>query len=95
LQQNAGPVAHQLIGPHSAAVVQIFQNLESVLDNGVALLTPDMGHKTHAASVVLLGAGIQTVVLEVFDFGSRCHGALLKMTVDRENTATQQKCQPI
>jgi hypothetical protein len=31
----------------------------------------------------------------VLDFGCRGHGALLKITVDLENTATQQKCQEI
>jgi hypothetical protein len=29
----------------------------------------------------------------VLNFGSRGHGALLKMTVEEENTAMQQECQ--
>jgi hypothetical protein len=52
-----------------------------------------MGHKADAAGVVLVGSGIETVLLQMRDFGSRSHGALLKMTVDVKNTATQQECQ--
>jgi hypothetical protein len=59
----------------------------------VAFFTPDMGNKTHAARIVLIGVGIETVFLKMLDFGSRGHGALLKMTVDNEDTALQQRCQ--
>jgi hypothetical protein len=74
-------------------VVQVFENLQCVFDNVVALFTANMGHKTHAARIVLIGGGIQTVVFEVLDFGCRGHGALLKITVEPEDTAMQQKCQ--
>jgi hypothetical protein len=38
----------------------------------------DMGHKTHAARIMLVGRRIQTVFLKMLDLGSRRHGALLK-----------------
>jgi hypothetical protein len=38
----------------------------------------DVCHKTHTASIMLLGRRIQTVFLEMLDLGSRRHGALLK-----------------
>jgi hypothetical protein len=51
-----------------------------------------MGHKAHTTSVVLVGVGIKTVILKVFDFGSRSHGALLycvgkRSLVHRNNNA--------
>jgi hypothetical protein len=51
-----------------------------------------MGHKAHTTSIVLIGARIKTVILKMFDFGSRSHGALLycmgeKSLVHRNNNA--------
>ena len=87
LDQDTGAVAHQFVGTHRTPMVEVFKNLQRILDDGVAFLTTDMGDKTHAARVVLIGIGIETVFLKMLDFGSRGHGALLKMTVDDKNTA--------
>ena len=78
LDQDAGAVAHQLVGAHCAAMVQVLEDLQALLDDGVALLALDVGHEADAAGVVLVGAGIQTVFLEMLDLGSRRHGALLQ-----------------
>jgi hypothetical protein len=81
LDQDTRAIAHELVCPHGTPVVKIFQNLQGILHDGVALFAANVGHKTNAARVVLMCAGIQTVVLKVFYFGSRSHGALLKMKV--------------
>jgi hypothetical protein len=61
----------------------------------MALLASDMGHKTNATGIVFAGRRIQTVVLKMLDFGSRSHGALLKVRMDTEPTAVQQKLQAL
>ncbi len=77
LDQDAGAVAHQLVGAHCAAVVEVFEDLQALLDDGVALLALDVGDEADAAGVVLVGAGIQAMLLQMLNFGSRRHGALL------------------
>ena len=54
LHQDTRPIPHQLVSPHRAAMVQVFENLERVLDNRMALLAPDMRHKTNATGVMLI-----------------------------------------
>ena len=65
-----------LSAPTAPQVVQVFQNLERILDDGMGLLALDMRHKTHATGVVLTGVGIQTVFGQMLDLGCRAHGAL-------------------
>jgi hypothetical protein len=43
----------------------------------VALLALDVGHEAQAAGVVFVALGVQTVVLEMLDLGSRRHGEIL------------------
>ena len=93
LDQDTGSVSHQLVRTYRTTVVEILKNLESILDDGMALFAADMGYKTDTAGIVLVGSGIQTVVFEVLDFCCRRHGTLLKITVDEKNTAVQQRCQ--
>jgi hypothetical protein len=50
----------------------------------MALLAFDVRHKTHTTSVMLLIGSIQTVVLQMFFFGSRRHGALLQNSAGHE-----------
>ena len=78
LNQDPRAIAHQLVSAHRTPVVQIFENFERVGYDAVALLAPNMGHKSDAAGIVLLAGCIQPVVLKVLDFGCRRHGALLK-----------------
>ncbi|CPO01337.1 Uncharacterised protein [Bordetella pertussis] len=61
LDQDAGAVAHQLVGAHGAAVIQVFQDLQALLDDGVALAALDMGHEADATGVVLVVRVIQAL----------------------------------
>jgi hypothetical protein len=42
---------------------QILENLQALLDYGMALLVLDMGDKANATRIVLIGGVIQTLVL--------------------------------
>jgi hypothetical protein len=53
LDQDAGAVAHQLVGADRAAVVQVLQDLQPLLDDGVRLDALDVGDEADAAGVVL------------------------------------------
>src|SRR5665647_1442708 len=50
LNQNPGTVAHQLVGPDGTPVVQVFKNLQRILNNVMRLYALEVRHKTHAAS---------------------------------------------
>ncbi|MNV17656.1 hypothetical protein D3C71_1084490 [compost metagenome] len=54
LDQDAGAVAHQRVGTHRATVVDVFQNLQSLRHDVVALDALDVGHKPEAAGVVFV-----------------------------------------
>jgi len=68
LQQNAGAVAHEFVGPHGAAVVEIGQNLQALLHHGMAFLAFDVGHKAHTAGVVLVRRVVQAMLAQLIDF---------------------------
>jgi hypothetical protein len=61
-------------------VVQVFKNLERILDDVMGLGAPDVRHKPNATCVMLVGRRIQTCFLEMQYLGSRRHGALLKIS---------------
>ena len=73
LNQNARAVAHQLVGTHGAPVVEVFKNLQGLRDDGMAFVALDMGDKTDAARIVLVGTCIQTVLFKMLDFSSCSH----------------------
>ena len=75
LNQDTGAIAHQLIRAHSPPVVQVFENLQGTAHNAVAALPPNMGHKTDTASVMLIRPAVQTIRLQVLNFGCGCHSA--------------------
>ena len=54
LDQDAGTIAHELVRAYGAPVVQVFEDLERIADDAMAFLAPDVGHKAHAAGVVLV-----------------------------------------
>ena len=54
LNQNTCTVTHQRISPHSAAVIEVFKNLQTLLNDGMRLVPFDVRHKPHATSVVLM-----------------------------------------
>jgi len=77
LQQNAGAVAHELVGAHGTAVVEVGQYLQALLHHGVAFLPLDVGHKAHATGVVLVRRVVQAVLAQLVDFKAKRHGKLL------------------
>ena len=97
MNQNARAVAHQRIGTDRTTVVEVFQNLERLRHDGVALVAFDVGHKTHAAGVVFIRRVVQTLILQLSFFRSRGHGAILnkfngtKRILQRSNHANQIK----
>ena len=59
LDQDAGAVAHQLVGADRAAVVQVLEDLQTLRDDRVRLAPGDVGDEADAAGVVLVGGRIQ------------------------------------
>ena len=59
----------------------------------MALFALDMGDEADAAGIVFVGGRIKTVFLQMFDFGSRCHGALLSFRRESEDIALHKQCQ--
>ncbi len=61
LNKDARAVAHELVGPDRAAVIQVFQDLQTLLDDCVAFLALDMGHEADAAGVMFVLRVIQAL----------------------------------
>ena len=61
LDQDAGAIAHQGIGAHRAAMVEVDQELEAQPDDLMAPGALDVGDKAHAAGVVLIAGVIKTL----------------------------------
>lgn len=61
LDQDAGPVAHQSIGTYRATMIEILENLEPLVDDGVALLTLYMRNKADAAGIMLVAWVVKTL----------------------------------
>jgi hypothetical protein len=80
LDQDAGAVAHQLVGTDGAAVVQVLQDLQGVLDDRMRLDAADVGDEADAAGVVLVGGGVQPGLFQVLDFGGSRHGGSFGLT---------------
>jgi len=55
-------------------VIEVFKNLQALLNDGVAFVALDVRHKSNTARVVLVGTGVQTVFFKMLDFSSRGHG---------------------
>ena len=53
LDQDAGAVAHQLVRAHGAAMVEVLEDLEPLLDDRVILLALDVCDEAHATGIVL------------------------------------------
>ena len=79
LNQDAGAIAHQLIGPHCAPVVDVLQNFQCLRDDVVALLALDVGDKAEPAGIVLVPGGIQAVLCQVRNFSSGSHGGCVHL----------------
>jgi len=74
LDQDTGTIAQQRIVAGRAAVGQVFEDLQALGDDAVALDVPDMGDKADAAGVVLVGRVVESLSLG----GSVIHLAILK-----------------
>ena len=61
LDQDAGAIARQRIRTHRAAVREVLENLQALLDDGMALAILDVGDKADAASVVFVGGVVKTL----------------------------------
>ncbi|OIQ78883.1 hypothetical protein GALL_394070 [mine drainage metagenome] len=97
LQQDAGAVAHQLVGADRAAMVEVLQDQQPVAHDVVRLHALDMGDETDAAGVVLPARAIQALLDHRLDFGRLGH-CRLRMEFwgnAGQFTATQQAWQEI
>ena len=61
LDQDAGAVAHQRIGAHRAAMVEIDQKLQALADDLMGLGALDVGDKADAARVMLVARVVKTL----------------------------------
>ena len=97
LQQDTGPVTHQFVSAHCAPMVEIFENLQTLLNDCMRLVPLDVRHKTHAARIVLIGRVVQAMLTQMFNFGIKAvlllHGAILRFRRERKDSAVQQQCQ--
>jgi hypothetical protein len=60
LDQHAGPVAHQRIRADGAAMIEVLQDQQTLLDDGMTLLAADVRDEADAARVVFKFGSIQT-----------------------------------
>ncbi len=67
LQQDAGPVPHQVVGADRAAVVEVFQNLQRLLHDRMALLALDVRDEADAARIVFVRRVVQAALGEVLN----------------------------
>jgi hypothetical protein len=81
LDQNARAVAHQLVGTDRAAMGEILQDEQALLNDRMTFMAFYMGDKTDAAGIMLVGGVVKAVLLGVLDFGFNVvlvlHSALL------------------
>ena len=68
LDQDTGTIALQRICADSTAVIEIFQDQQTLLDDAMVLLALDVGDKAHAASVVLVGGVVQPLPIRYCRF---------------------------
>ena len=60
LNQDAGAVAAQRVGPHRAAVIEVVQDQQRLLHQRMAALALDVRHEPDPAGIVLIRRRIQT-----------------------------------
>jgi hypothetical protein len=74
LNQDPGTVAHQRVGTNRAAVIQVLQDQQALLDDRVTFLAPDVRYKTDATGVVLVGWVVKPLP---FRYGRIHHARIL------------------
>ncbi len=70
LNKNTRTVAHELVGPNGAAVVEVFQNFQALLNDGVRGLAFNVGDKAHTTGVVFMNGVVQALCTGQADAGS-------------------------
>ena len=60
LNQDAGAVTTQRVGPHRAAVIEVVQDQQRLLHQRMAALALDVRHEPDPAGIVLIRRRIQT-----------------------------------
>ncbi len=76
LDQDTGTVAHQRVGADRAAVIQVFQDLQALQDDLMALLALDMSNHADAAGVFFIGGVVHALGLRTRDRRLRSGGRL-------------------
>ncbi|EXI75851.1 MAG: hypothetical protein AW07_00779 [Candidatus Accumulibacter sp. SK-11] len=74
LDQDPGAVTHQGIGADRAAVIEVLQDQQPLLDDRVTLLAPDLRDETDATCVVLVGRVVEALP---FWYGGIHHSRIL------------------
>ncbi len=74
LDQDPGAVTHQLVGTDRTAVVEVFQDLQTLFEDGVRAAPLDVRDKADPAGVVFVGAAVQAMGSGVLYFFRRCAG---------------------
>ena len=64
LDQDAGAVAHQRIGAHRAAMIEVAQDRQALLDDRVIPAALDVRDETHAAGIVFVTGVVQTLCMQ-------------------------------
>ena len=71
LDEDARAVAHQLVGAHRAAVVEVLEDLQALLDDRVRPAALDVRHEADAAGIVLARGVVQAAGGGLCDVGRR------------------------
>lgn len=88
LDQDPGAIAHQLVCADRATMVEVFEDLQSLLNDTVRSLALDVRHEPDPAGIMFIGQPVQAVFCKVFDLLLRsrcqcrlvCHGVLQNST---------------
>ena len=59
LEEDAGAVARVRVRALGAAVLEVLERVERLLDDGMARLTPQLGHERDATAIVLVGGVVE------------------------------------
>ena len=87
LDQDAGAVAHQLVGADRAAVVEVLEDLQALRDDAVRALALDVGDEADAAGIVFVGRVVQAFGGGGFEFLAGGDAHVARSTVRLNGTA--------
>ena len=101
LHEHAGAVAHQRIGADGAAMGQVFEHEQAVLDDLVRLLALHMGDEADAAGIMLVArivktlSGGQAVGPDCGLTWPRCRSSQRRPSVPRMACDASSSCHPV